>query len=70
VSEHFLSTILLAVERGFGAGVLARRVAEGGLRSEQGFRMVGLGSDTSLLIEALRARLAGVRGDAGPAPTL
>jgi 2-keto-3-deoxy-L-rhamnonate aldolase RhmA len=66
VADQILRIVRMAHERGIAAGVLGRTLDEARNRIEQGFRMVALGSDTGLLIEALQNRLAGVRGSAGP----
>jgi 2-keto-3-deoxy-L-rhamnonate aldolase RhmA len=59
VAEQILRVRRLAADHDLAAGVLARSLAETRQRLEQGFRMVAVGSDTSLLIEGLRARLDG-----------
>jgi len=40
--------------RGLAVGIMATDIANSQLRKEQGFRMIGLGSDTGLLIRAMR----------------
>jgi 2-keto-3-deoxy-L-rhamnonate aldolase RhmA len=61
VAEEILRVRGLAEARGIAAGLLARSLEEARQRFQQGFRMVAVGSDTSLLIEALRGRLDALR---------
>jgi 2-keto-3-deoxy-L-rhamnonate aldolase RhmA len=68
VAEQILRARGLAEARGISAGVLARTSDEAAARADQGFRMVAVGSDTSLLIEALRGRL--IRLDQSVEPRL
>ena len=58
VAETILDIKRRAAERGIASGVLARDSADRRRRQAQGFGMVGLGSDTGLLIAALRQALA------------
>jgi 2-keto-3-deoxy-L-rhamnonate aldolase RhmA len=62
VAERIQGIVGRAAASRMAAGVLARTPDEARERLAQGFRMVALGSDTSLLIEALRGRLDLVSG--------
>ena len=59
VADRLLAIKDQAAARGLACGVMATSVADAQMRHRQGFRMIGLGSDTGLLIrsavEALRA---------------
>ncbi|MCO6459011.1 MAG: hypothetical protein J5I93_27200 [Pirellulaceae bacterium] len=48
----------LASARGIFSGILARDGSDAQLRREQGFRLIALGADVNLLLDALRQRLA------------
>ena len=63
VAEHILNVRAKADAKGISAGVLSRSADEVALRRDQGFRMVGLGADMSLLIGAVRERLNAVVWD-------
>jgi 2-dehydro-3-deoxyglucarate aldolase/4-hydroxy-2-oxoheptanedioate aldolase len=64
IAERILAVREQAVGRGIASGILARSVGDAQLRRDQGFGMVGLGSDTGLLIRALKATLEDVQGSA------
>jgi hypothetical protein len=59
VAEQLLEVKKEIDSRGVPCGVMATDVTNALLRKQQGFRMIGLGSDTGLLIrgsiEAMRA---------------
>ncbi|MDB5349882.1 MAG: rhmA [Planctomycetota bacterium] len=50
------------VARGVPCGIMATDVENARMRAAQGFRMIGLGSDTGLLIRSSREALAALRG--------
>ncbi len=58
VAEHILDVRARAEAKGVAAGVMARSVEDSIQRRDQGFRMVGLGADMTLLIRAMRENLA------------
>lgn len=58
IAEELLRIRGCCEDRGVPCGVMATGEADLSRRLEQGFRMVGLGSDTGLLIRAARAALA------------
>ena len=66
MAELILEIRSKAAARGIGAGLVTRSVADAELRREQGFALVGLGADASLLIRALTEALERVRGPAAP----
>ncbi|HLK60482.1 MAG TPA: aldolase/citrate lyase family protein [Chthonomonadaceae bacterium] len=57
VAERILEVRAKAEAKGIAAGVMARSVEDSRRRRDQGFRMVGLGADMSLLIRAIRENL-------------
>ena len=57
VAERILAVREKAEAKGIAAGVLSRSVEDSLRRRDQGFDMVGLGADMSLLIRALRENL-------------
>jgi 2-keto-3-deoxy-L-rhamnonate aldolase RhmA len=65
VAEALLSFKEMARERGLACGILSTGVEDARMRRDQGFRMIGLGADTGLLIRSLKAALDVFRvGDA------
>ena len=52
----------LAAARGIVAGVLSTGPEDAVARREQGFKLIGLGADTGLLIRGLRQMLTAVQG--------
>jgi 2-keto-3-deoxy-L-rhamnonate aldolase RhmA len=54
VAERILDVRARAAERGIASGILCRSLEEVTSRRAQGFQIVGLGSDTGLLIRAIR----------------
>ena len=66
VAEKLLQIKETARGRGVPCGIMGRDVANAVMRKEQGFRMVGVGSDVGLLIRSSREALAalGVQGAA------
>jgi len=64
VGEILLDICAKAAARDIASGVMARSVDEAAKRAEQGFRLIGLGSDTGLLIRALNEVLERLRGPA------
>lgn len=62
IAQTILDIREKAEARGIASGVMARSVEEAARRGEQGFRLVGLGSDTGLLIRALNESLGRLRG--------
>ncbi len=57
VAKHILDVRAKAEARGVAAGLLARTVEDSILRRDQGFSMVGLGSDMAMLIRGIRENL-------------
>lgn len=57
VAIRILEVKAKADAKGIAAGLLARNVEDSKLRRYQGFNMVGLGADMSLLIRAIRENL-------------
>jgi hypothetical protein len=55
-----------AAARGIGAGLMAQSVENAVMRRDQGFALVALGADTSMLIRALTQGLEAVRGKPEP----
>jgi 2-keto-3-deoxy-L-rhamnonate aldolase RhmA len=62
VAEHLLSIKARAAQAGVACGIMARGIADAVQRREQGFGMVGLGSDCGLLIRAAGEALRTLRG--------
>ena len=62
VAEQILSVLAKAAARGIGAGVMGTSVEDAVKRRDQGFRLVGLGSDAALLIRSVNAALLALRG--------
>lgn len=63
IADRILEVRTKAEAKGVAAGLLARSVEDSLLRRDQGFSMVGLGSDMALLIRTIRENLdALVRG--------
>jgi 2-keto-3-deoxy-L-rhamnonate aldolase RhmA len=62
IAERILAIRDAAAARGHACGLMARSVVDARVRREQGFRMIGLGADTGLMIRALREALDAVRG--------
>jgi 2-keto-3-deoxy-L-rhamnonate aldolase RhmA len=57
VAERILEVRAKAETRGIASGIMARSVEDSRMRRDQGFRMVGIGADMTLLIRALRENL-------------
>jgi 2-keto-3-deoxy-L-rhamnonate aldolase RhmA len=55
VAEALLGFKDVVRDRGLACGILATSVEDSRRRLDQGFRMIGLGADTGLLIRSLRA---------------
>ena len=66
VAERILDVRAKADAKGIAAGVMSRSVADLLKRRDQGFRMVGLGADMTLLIRALTESLEAVGRKAAP----
>lgn len=69
--EHGVADILTdikakAAAKGIASGILARGVADAVNRRDQGFQLVGLGADMTLLVRAIRENLAQLGRDAAP----
>ncbi len=62
VAEQILNVLARAAARGIGAGVMATSLEDSLQRRDQGFRLIGLGSDAGLLIRSLNAALLALRG--------
>ncbi len=58
IAARILDVRARAEAKGIAAGVIARSVEDSVQRRDQGFGMVGLGADMSLLIRALRTNIA------------
>lgn len=61
VGERILEVRAKAEAKNIATGVMARSIEESILRRDQGFRMVGLGTDMGLMIRALRENLKGLQ---------
>jgi 2-keto-3-deoxy-L-rhamnonate aldolase RhmA len=57
MAETILAIKDKATRLGIASGILARRVEDSVQRRDQGFAMIGLGSDSSLLIRSIRENL-------------
>jgi 2-keto-3-deoxy-L-rhamnonate aldolase RhmA len=64
VAERILEVRAKAAARGIAAGVNARGVEDSLCRRDQGFGMVGLGSDVGLLLREATGQLRALRGEA------
>jgi 2-keto-3-deoxy-L-rhamnonate aldolase RhmA len=64
VAEMILNTKELLARAGKHCGLLAKDLADLGRRREQGFQMIGLGTDAGLLIRSVRQCLSEVGRDA------
>ena len=62
VAEEILSIVAKASAKGIVAGVMCTSVDDGVQRRDQGFRMVGLGSDAALLIRSIREAMQKIAG--------
>lgn len=62
VAERLLALKDAVRARGLGCGVMAVDVSNAVMRRDQGFRMIGLGSDTGLLIRASLEAMKAVDG--------
>ena len=62
VADQILGVLAKAAARGIGAGVMGGSVEDCVRRRDQGFRMVGLGSDAALLIRSVNDALLALRG--------
>ncbi len=63
VAEHILDVRARAEARGISAGILSRSVPDSLMRRDQGFGMVAIGADMSLLIRAMRENLKALGWD-------
>jgi 2-keto-3-deoxy-L-rhamnonate aldolase RhmA len=66
VAARILDVRAKAEAKGIATGIMARSVEDSLQRRDQGFRMVGLGTDMALLIRALRENLAALGHNAPP----
>jgi 2-keto-3-deoxy-L-rhamnonate aldolase RhmA len=62
VAEQILSVRAKAEARGIGAGLLSTSIEDGLRRRDQGFKLVGLGADTAMLIRSITGALEAFRG--------
>ena len=62
VAEEILSVRAMAEERGIISGIMAMDDADALKRKDQGFRMIGLGSDFGLLIRSVKPVLKELKG--------
>jgi 2-keto-3-deoxy-L-rhamnonate aldolase RhmA len=62
VAEQILSVREKAAARGIGAGVMCTSIEDGLRRRDQGFHMIGLGSEAGLLIRSVNAAMLALRG--------
>jgi 2-keto-3-deoxy-L-rhamnonate aldolase RhmA len=53
VADRVLEILNKANKKGIASGVMSTSVQDGILRRDQGFKMVGLGSDSTLLIRSI-----------------
>jgi 2-keto-3-deoxy-L-rhamnonate aldolase RhmA len=63
IAEDVLRMRALAQERGIASGIIGTSAQDIGMRLDQGFGMVALGSDVGLLIRQMRALLAPIHGN-------
>ena len=69
--EHGVADVLATIKakaasQGIAAGIMARSIADSIHRRDQGFQMVALGADMTLLVRALRENLAQLGQDRPP----
>jgi 2-keto-3-deoxy-L-rhamnonate aldolase RhmA len=62
VADRILDVRSRAAERGIVSGIMATSASDARLRRDQGFKMIGLGSDAGLLIRHTRELLDTLRG--------
>lgn len=62
VADEILSVRAMAEERGIVSGIMAMDDADSIQRRDQGFRMIGLGSDFGLLIRSVKPVLKELKG--------
>jgi hypothetical protein len=62
VAEKILAIQSQAAALGIGAGVMATSLDDGVRRRDQGFSMIGLGSDAGLLIRSINQAFERLRG--------
>ena len=62
VAEQILGVRAKAAALGIGAGIMSTSLEDSLRRRDQGFRLIGLGSDTGLLIRSINAALLALRG--------
>ena len=62
VAGKILEVKAKAAQRGISAGVMATGLEDGVLRRDQGFGLIGLGSDAGLLIRSINQALEKLRG--------
>jgi 2-keto-3-deoxy-L-rhamnonate aldolase RhmA len=62
VAQQILSVREKAAARGIGAGVMSTDLEDSVRRRDQGFALIGLGSDAGLLIRTVNAALLELRG--------
>lgn len=62
VAEEILSVRQMAEEMGIRSGIMAMDDADSHLRTKQGFKMIGLGSDFGLLIRSVKPVLKELKG--------
>jgi 2-keto-3-deoxy-L-rhamnonate aldolase RhmA len=66
IAEQILAIREKAEARGIAAGLMSRTIPDAIQRRDQGFRMVGVGSDAALIIRALDDALSQLRGRRPP----
>jgi len=66
IAEELATIKAKAAARGIAAGIMARSVADSVNRRDQGFQMVALGADMTLLVRTLRDNLAQLGQDTTP----
>jgi 2-keto-3-deoxy-L-rhamnonate aldolase RhmA len=69
--EHGIAEVVAEVKgkaaaKGIGSGILARGIADAVSRRDQGFQMVALGADMTLLVRAIRETLEQLGRDTTP----
>jgi 2-keto-3-deoxy-L-rhamnonate aldolase RhmA len=62
VADKILEVKAKAAALGIGSGVMATSLEDGVLRRDQGFGLIGLGSDTGMLIRSINQALEKLRG--------
>ncbi len=62
IAEKILDIRAKAAQRGIGAGLMATSIEDGAMRRDQGFNLIGLGADTTMLVRSINQALEKLRG--------